>query len=98
MSDKFRMMKIKDINLMFQDMDFSAQGRADVREIMDSIVAGRQIPPILVSSSGYLQDGRHRLAAYKKLGYTEILVEIGNHPAAKVVKKPKKPKKIRGKS
>lgn len=81
-------MKIKDINLTFQDMDFGAQGHKDVREIMEAIKRGEEIPPILVSPSGYLQDGRHRLTAFKNLGYKTIEVVYGHHPAAKVVKKP----------
>jgi 5-formaminoimidazole-4-carboxamide-1-beta-D-ribofuranosyl 5'-monophosphate synthetase len=79
-----RVMDIRDINLEFQDMDFSPQGEKDVREIMQSINRGDTIPPILVSDSGYLQDGRHRLAAYKRLGFKTIEVEIGRHPDAHV--------------
>jgi ParB-like chromosome segregation protein Spo0J len=84
---KYGKMKIKDINLQFQDMDFSQQGKKDVREIMETIRSGKKIPPILVNTSGYLQDGRHRLQAYINLGYKEVDVEYGYHPAAKVVRK-----------
>lgn len=80
-------MKIKDINLTFQDMEFGPQGNRDVREIKLAIKRGDKIPPILVNKAGYLQDGRHRLVAYKELGFDEVEVKYGNHPAAHVKKK-----------
>jgi len=79
-----RTMKLSDINLEFQDMGFGPEGERDVREIMVAIRRGEQMPPILVNPHGYLQDGRHRYLAYKRLGFKEIPVEIGYHPSAKV--------------
>jgi hypothetical protein len=83
-------MKVKDINVEFQDMDFGAQGHKDVREIQAAIERGEKMPPILVSPSGYLQDGRHRLTAYKRLGALEVNVVYGYHPAAQVKKTSRK--------
>ena len=78
-------MKITDINLRFQDMP--GKYDSDVQEIMAKIRNGEKVPPILVSRQGYLQDGRHRLAAYMFLGRKEIDVVFGNHPAAEVKEK-----------
>jgi hypothetical protein len=80
-------MRVKDINTEFQDMDFGPEGNRDVRNIVTAIKGGEKMPPILVSERGYLQDGRHRLAAYKQLGIEEIDVVYGDHPAATVVPK-----------
>jgi len=85
--EPFRKMKICDINTEFQDMDFGPEGRADVKKIAAAIRRGEKMPPILVSKTGFLQDGRHRLAAYKMLGFKEVAVEYGHHPAAKVNKR-----------
>lgn len=82
---KFGKMKVSDINTTFQDMP--PNHGAQVREIAIAIKRGDKIPPILVNRSGYLQDGRHRLAAYKLLGIKEVRVEYGTHPAAKVVRR-----------
>ncbi|GAG95331.1 unnamed protein product, partial [marine sediment metagenome] len=71
-------MLIDDINLEFQDLPANAQQQID--EIRVVIEAGEEMPPILVSKDGYLQDGRHRLEAYKQLGIDEIEVKIGSHP------------------
>jgi hypothetical protein len=84
---KFGRMKVKDINTIFQDMPPGHSGQ--VLEIARAIKKGDKMPPILVNPSGYLQDGRHRLAAYKLLGIKEVEVEWGHHPAAKVVSKKK---------
>ncbi len=62
----------------------------DVQEIVKAIRAGKKMPPILVSENGFLQDGRHRLMAYKYLGKSRIDVIYGNHPAATVMKKKQK--------
>lgn len=86
-NSKFGRMKAKEINIMFQDMPPGHEGQ--IREIMEAIRRGDKIPPILVSKAGYLQDGRHRLEAYKRLGIKEIEVEYGYHPSAKVRKKQK---------
>ena len=77
----------RSINTEFQDMDLSPQGRKDVEEIKQKIKRGDDLPPILVSKSGHLQDGRHRLKAYQELGIDEVPVTYGNHPAAKVTEK-----------
>lgn len=79
-----RVMKLSDINIEFQDMTFGPEGERDVREIMTAIKKGEPVPPILVSEKGFLQDGRHRFEAYRRLGYGTLTVEIGYHPAAKV--------------
>jgi ParB-like chromosome segregation protein Spo0J len=86
---KFGKMKVSEINTQFQEIP---RGHEDqVREIVQAIRRGDKIPPILVSESGYLQDGRHRLEAYKRLNIGVIAVEYGHHPSAKVVKKRRMP-------
>jgi hypothetical protein len=77
----------RSINTEFQDMDLSPQGRKDVEEIKQKIKRGEELPPILVSKSGHLQDGRHRLKAYQEMGIEEVPVVYGNHPSSKVTKK-----------
>jgi len=84
---KTKRMSINKINTEFQDMRFGASGQNDVRNIVSAIKKGRRMPPVLVSKSGYLQDGRHRLAAYKQLKKRNVRVVYGYHPAAKVTKK-----------
>jgi ParB-like nuclease domain len=82
---KFGRLNVNTINTGFQEMPPGHQKQ--VREIAEAIRRGDNIPPILVNRSGYLQDGRHRLAAYKLLGMQEVDVEYGYHPAAKPLKK-----------
>jgi ParB-like chromosome segregation protein Spo0J len=84
---KFGKMKVLDINTQFQEMPPGHEKQ--VRDIAGAIRRGDKMRPILVSEGGYLQDGRHRLAAYKRLGIEEIEVEYGYHPAAKVIRKRK---------
>ena len=86
-SKKYGTMRIVNINLEFQDMPSIYD--TEVREIVAAIKQGKKMPPILVSKEGYLQNGRHRLMAYKILGYKKIDVEYGYHPAAKVIKQVK---------
>jgi ParB-like chromosome segregation protein Spo0J len=82
---KFGKMNISKINTQFQELP--ANSEMQVRQLVAAIKRGEKMPPILVSRAGYLQDGRHRLTAYKRLGLTEIEVEYGHHPAAKVVER-----------
>lgn len=84
---KVTRMKVSDINTELQDMEFGPEGKRDVREIAAAIKRGEEIPPILVSEKGYLQDGRHRLLAYKSLGIEDIPVEIGTPQGVKRIPK-----------
>jgi hypothetical protein len=59
-----------------------ASTEADIEAIMKKIQNGEEIPPILISKSGYLQDGRHRLEAYRRLGYDEVPTIVGHDPSA----------------
>lgn len=45
-----------------------------VAKYVDDLKAGRAIDPIIVDSDGLVQDGAHRLAAFKKLGLNQIPV------------------------
>jgi len=80
-------MGVSEINTQFRELPMGIGSQIQVTEIMDAIQRGKKIPPILVSKSGFLQDGRHKLEAYKRLGYNEVPVVIGHHPSAIVLPK-----------
>jgi hypothetical protein len=76
-------MKLKDIDSS-REWDMPDRYNQTVREMVESLVEGKGLPPIQVSSKGILQDGRHRLVAYKRfkeLGgeLEDIPVVIGEH-------------------
>jgi hypothetical protein len=73
-----KLMRIADIDTRFQPLPEGSSSQ--VTELMNIIDSGGEIPPILVSKGGYLQDGRHRLEAYKRLGFKDIEVAIGIDP------------------
>jgi len=60
--------------------DGEAPTKSDVKAIMEKIQRGEEVPPILISPSGVLQDGRHRLEAYRNLGIEDIPVVVGYDP------------------
>jgi len=50
-----------------------------VSKLMQYIRSGEKLPPIVVSPSKYLSDGRHRLEAYRRLGYKKVPTVEGYH-------------------
>jgi len=66
--------KISEINTNFEG---DAPSYATVNNLMEAIKNNEEIPPILISENNYLQDGRHRLRAYKNLGYDKVPTIIG---------------------
>ena len=75
-----KVMNVSDIDTQFQGIAPNAEG--EIEGIMEAIEAGKDVPPILVSKNGFLQNGRHRLEAYKRLGVEEITVSIGIDPSS----------------
>ncbi len=71
----------KIINIQISEINTKFEGDAPsfetIFKIMKAIQRNEKIPPILVSPQKYLQDGRHRLEAYKNLGYKTIPAIIG---------------------
>lgn len=50
---------------------------AGVLAVQEAMKTGRQLPPIVVSQSGELIDGAHRLAAARAAGYEQLLAWTG---------------------
>ena len=65
---------ISEIDLRFNE---DVPSWATVNSLMESIRKKEAIPPILISPNKHLEDGRHRLRAYKNLGYTKVPAIIG---------------------
>jgi ParB-like nuclease domain. len=56
-----------------------------VNSMVESLRAGKELPPMEISDTGRLYDGRHRLTAYKRAGTTgEVPVKIVEHPRGSV--------------
>lgn len=70
-------MPISEINTRFNE---GAPSSSTVLSLMESIKKKKVVPPILVSPNKFLQDGRHRLQAYKNLGYEKVPVIFGYDP------------------
>ena len=72
---KIYFVDVETIDTEFQELPLNSSEQ--VSEVMDVIKRGEEMPPILISPSGHLQDGRHRLEAYKRLGVKKIPVRYG---------------------
>lgn len=68
---------IDEINTQFNE---DAPSSSTVLSLMKSIENKEPIPPLLISPNKYLQDGRHRLKAYKNLGFKKVPVIFGYDP------------------
>ena len=79
---KIELVSISYINDKFEPFPEGMASEEDVIKMMNFLKAGGKLPPILISKSGYLIDGRHRLEAYKRLGYNKIPVIKGINPSA----------------
>lgn len=73
---------IMNINKINTEFNKPAYHDETVESMVESIYSMNELPPIMVSPEGYLQDGRHRLRAYMEVGEKNIHVVYGIGPGS----------------
>ena len=72
MTEKKGVIKIKDVNTKFQEFPGGPSSEETVKGMVEHLKGGGELPPIVISKNNFLQNGRHRLEAYKRVGREDI--------------------------
>lgn len=77
----FEIIRIPRSEIVINQDNLLRKDPGDIDELVESIVEGRYVPPIVINESDReLVTGRRTYEAYKQLGCEEVTVRVGNFP------------------